>query len=70
MVSTARANLSVGPPYDAAFYRNDSLALTELRIEPDSPYIVELDSVWQRYLLEAIHHLPAVSAEALADGSI
>jgi putative proteasome-type protease len=70
MISTARANLSVGPPYDAAFYRNDAFALTEIRIEPDSPYVTEIESVWQRHLLEAIHHLPAVDAGALADGSI
>src|SRR5215213_11586845 len=29
MVSTARANLSVGPPYDIAVYRNGSLRLEE-----------------------------------------
>jgi putative proteasome-type protease len=70
MISTAHANLSVGPPYDAAFYRDGALELTELRIEADSPYVTELQSVWQRYLLEAIDHLPAVSTEALADGTL
>src|SRR3954462_14122767 len=32
MVSTARANVSVGPPYDVAVYRNGSLRLEEHRI--------------------------------------
>lgn len=58
MVSTARANLSVGPPYDAALYRTDTLTLQTVRIEPDSPYIAELQRVWDDYLLEAIRNLP------------
>ena len=60
MISTARANLSVGPPYDAAIYLNDSLELQQLRIEASSPFLAELDEVWSRHLLAAIGELPAI----------
>jgi putative proteasome-type protease len=65
MVSTARANLSVGPPYDAGVYFNDSFELLETRIEADSPYLAELGEVWSRHLLAAIHELPPVPPELL-----
>ena len=59
MLMTARANLSVGPPYDLAVYRNGALELDEVRIEADSPFLDELDAVWTRHLFEAIAELPA-----------
>ncbi len=37
MLSTARANISVGPPYDLGIYRNGSLVLEQRRIEADAP---------------------------------
>ena len=58
MMSTARANLSVGPPYDAGVYRNDSFTIDELRIHETSAYLDELNGVWTKYLLEAIGNLP------------
>jgi putative proteasome-type protease len=60
MMSTARANLSVGPPYDAAIYRNGSLHVDELRIEESSPFLAQLDAVWTEHLLAAIAHLPVI----------
>ena len=42
MISTAHANLSVGPPYDLGLYRNGSLEVEETRIEADSPYLASL----------------------------
>ena len=65
MISTARANLSVGPPYDAAVYRNGSLAVGEVRIEADSPYLTQLDEVWSRHLLAAIGELPPIPPQLL-----
>ena len=59
MVMTARANLSVGPPYDLAVYRNGALDLDELRIDAGSPYLGELEEVWARHLFDAIGELPA-----------
>jgi len=37
MVSTAGANLSVGPPYDLVIYRNGTFESFEARINADSP---------------------------------
>src|SRR5208282_5844800 len=37
MMSTTRANLSVGPPYDIGIYLNDTLRVEETRIDSDSP---------------------------------
>jgi len=61
MLMTARANLSVGPPYDLAIYRNGALELDELRIEEDSPFLDELNAVWTRHLFEAIADLPGAA---------
>jgi putative proteasome-type protease len=58
MMSTARANLSVAPPYDAAVYLNGTFRVEERRIEPDSPYLAELEETWSRHLHEAINDLP------------
>ena len=58
MISTAHANLSVGPPYDLAVYRNGSLEVDETRVEADSPYLASLQAVWMEHFLGAIHHLP------------
>ena len=67
MMSTARANLSVGPPYDAAIYRNGSLHVDELRIDESSPFLAQLDAVWTEHLLAAIAHLPVIPTGLLAD---
>ena len=58
MISTAHANLSVGPPYDLAVYRNGSLEVEEARLEADSPYLESLRGVWMEHFLGAIHALP------------
>jgi putative proteasome-type protease len=63
MVSTARANVSVGPPYDAAVYLNGSFEVAEVRIDESSPYLAQLRDVWYTHLLDAIHHLPAIPPE-------
>ena len=65
MLSTARANLSVGPPYDLGVYRNGSLELLEHRIGDDSPYLRELQDVWVGLLTEAIEQLPPVPGDAV-----
>jgi len=70
MMSTARANLSVGPPYDAAICLNDSTRVEQFRIESDDPLLVELHAVWERHLLGAVADLPSVSFEATAPESL
>jgi putative proteasome-type protease len=60
MVSTARANLSVGPPYDLAVYRPGSHRVEQVRFEADSPFIARLEEVWARNLAHALEELPGV----------
>ncbi|MEZ5143187.1 MAG: hypothetical protein R2726_11815 [Acidimicrobiales bacterium] len=59
MVSTARANLSVGPPYDLGLYLNGSHAVRHIRIDAESPFLAELQEVWGRNLAQALQELPA-----------
>lgn len=61
MISTARANLSVGPPYDLAVYRNDTLDLEEFRITEDSVILRRLLDLWEKHIMAALHELPAVT---------
>jgi putative proteasome-type protease len=61
MMSTASANLSVGPPYDVGLYRNGSLELEEFRVEADSPLLAHLEEIWERHQLNAIAELPTIS---------
>ncbi len=67
MMSTSRANLSVGPPYDAAIYRNGSLEVHELRIEETSPFLAQLDAVWTEHLLAAIDQLPSIPPDLVVE---
>ena len=66
MLSTAHANLSVGPPYDVAIYRNGSLDVREMRIEEDHPYLAELNRVWTTQLLDGVDHLPPIPPDVLS----
>ena len=67
MVSTARANLSVGPPYDLGVYHNGSLQLIEHRVDEHSTYLSALQQAWVATLVGAIDGLPALPID-LADG--
>ena len=67
MVSTARANLSVGPPYDLGIYHNGSLTVHEHRIESDSPYLQALQDAWVDMLVDAIDGLPALPIDLIDD---
>jgi len=65
MVSTARSNLSVGPPYDLAVYRNGSMEVQEHRIDAGSPYLADLSEVWLTTLTEGVDRLPPLPIELL-----
>jgi putative proteasome-type protease len=65
MISTARANLSVGPPYDLGIYRTGSFALEHGRLGPTSPSLAALSSAWVTHLLEGARQLPAIAIEDL-----
>ncbi len=67
MMSTARANLSVGPPYDGGVLPNDgSLTLREFRVEADSPTITHLEAMWHKHLHAVIAELPHVATDDVA----
>jgi putative proteasome-type protease len=65
MISTARANLSVGPPYDLGVYRSGTFALEEGRLRPDSPALAELTHAWISHLVDGAHSLPPITFEDL-----
>jgi len=67
MMSTARANLSVGPPYDVGIYLEDTRTISEFRIESNSPLLHKLSKVWERQLLDGIAQLPAITQEDVTD---
>jgi putative proteasome-type protease len=65
MLSTARANLSVGPPYDVAICRDGTHDAEELRVEAGSEILAELSGTWDRLLMDAVSALPQVTREPL-----
>ncbi len=58
MVSTAHANLGVGPPYDVGVYRPDAFAVENYRIGAESGYLDQLQDAWVQHMLEAVEQLP------------
>lgn len=60
MVATARANLSVGPPYDVGVYVSATREFRQRRLGADSSVLAELDQLWQSHLSEIVNELPAV----------
>lgn len=67
MLSTARANLSVGPPYDLGIYRTGSFALEQGRMTAESPSLEALTESWLSQLVAAAHALPEIRLDALHD---
>jgi putative proteasome-type protease len=61
MVSTARANLSVGPPYDIGIYLNGTHHLEEFRVNAGSPALERLQEFWSNRLRDAMDELPPIS---------
>ena len=60
MVSTAHANVSVGPPYDLGLYRPDAHQIEHIRITAESPFLGRLEEVWARHVEAALSDLPMV----------
>jgi putative proteasome-type protease len=62
MMSTARANLSVGPPYDIGVLRDDGhLDLEQYRVPAGSGVLTRLQQVWDEHLLAAVAELPDIA---------
>ena len=64
MMSTARANLGVGPPYDLGVFHSNSRELKEFRVQRDSELLDDLGQVWERHLWNAIADLPTIDPGA------
>ena len=63
MVSTARANLSVGPPYDLAILRGDGgVTLQEFRVTEDSLVAGAVARGLERHLMRAVAELLPITA--------
>jgi len=60
MISTARANLSVGPPYDLGVLTNGADEVLQFRIEAEAPFLSRLEEVWSRNLARALDELPTL----------
>jgi putative proteasome-type protease len=63
MMSTARANLSVGPPYDGCIYLNGTFEPIEFRFEGGSPLLEKLRHAWEHQLLGAINEVQQISRD-------
>ena len=61
MMSTTRANLSVGPPYDVGIYLSETREINQFRIQSDSPLLEQLRQMFERFILDAISELPVIS---------
>ena len=57
--ATIRSNVTVGPPFDLAIYRNGAFRLDQWhRFDFDSPFYTALRSSWQNGLTDAFGALP------------
>jgi putative proteasome-type protease len=63
MMSTTRANLSVGPPYDGCVYLTDSFQPIQFRIESDSPLLKELRATWEDQMHSAVGAIQRISED-------
>ena len=61
MMSTSRANVSVGPPYDIGIYETGSHQLEEFRVPPGSPALARLEQFWGDRLRDLMDQLPPIS---------
>ena len=66
MISTARANLSVGPPYDLGVYRNGSHVVEHSRIEPDSAFLERIEAVFLKHLRLGLAEIPMVERSEIS----
>lgn len=67
---TSRSNVTVGPPFEVAIYRRDSLRLGHhLKLRQDDPQLKQVAQSWNDGLRDAFGHLPRFDWEATDDGA-
>lgn len=68
LMGTAESNVTVGPPFELAFYPADSLELgRRLSIDDGSPFLAELRTSWDRGLRRTLNELPLFDWEIGGD---
>jgi putative proteasome-type protease len=56
--ATVKSNLSVGPPLDLALLPRNTLKLTHLRLDVDTPYYHAAKEAWNQQQMTALRALP------------
>jgi len=65
LVATARANLTVAPPFEVAIYPTDTLALSQRsKLEADSTELLTMHHAWESAIRQAFRSLPPFSWES------
>ncbi len=66
--ATSRSNISVGPPFELAIYKKDSLKIANhMRLAIESPYYQALSQAWQTGLVKTFMSLPRFDWEDRPD---
>ena len=62
--STARSNITVGPPFEVSIYKRDELTLAHrCTFENDNPYMAQVRDTWNDGIRNAFHALPHLAWE-------
>jgi putative proteasome-type protease len=62
--STARSNITVGPPFEVGIYERERLMLTHrCTFEHDNPYMAQVRDTWNDGIRNAFHALPHLAWE-------
>lgn len=56
--ATIKSNISVGPPLDLGFLPRNTLKITHLRLDVDTPYYQDAKEAWNRQQMAALDALP------------
>lgn len=57
--STAKSNITVGPPFELSVYRNNQFKIdSRCRFEEGGEYLQGLDKAWRKGLMQAFNNLP------------
>jgi len=68
--STAKSNITVGPPFELSVYRSNDFQIdSRCRFEEKGGYLSDLEDAWNKGLKSAFDHLPRFDWEVAAVGS-
>jgi len=59
--STARSNITVGPPFEISIYRHGSMSLEQrFKFDRDDPYLLQVREAWNEGIRNAFRALPGL----------